>query len=72
LNKILLQYFYGFYDKIRFKEIQDGKIGTFFGVFLPGILSVFGVITFLRLPQILGESGRYFKSIQIYRIDTLA
>jgi len=41
------------------KEIPTGKarFGTFFGVYLPNILNVIGVIFFLRLGVILGHIG---------------
>ena len=31
------------------EEPPDKKLGTFFGVFIPCVLSIFGVILFLRL-----------------------
>jgi amino acid transporter len=58
-----LNYVDALIDRVRSRERSDGKVGAFFGVLLPGILSVFGVITFLRLPQILGQSGSYYFSI---------
>ncbi len=33
------------------------KFGTFSGVFTPSILTILGVIMFLRLPMIIGEAG---------------
>ncbi len=35
------------------------KFGTFGGVFVPSILTILGVIMYLRLPMIVGESGLY-------------
>ncbi len=35
------------------------KFGTFGGVFVPSILTILGVIMYLRLPMIIGESGLY-------------
>ncbi|MGE0771974.1 MAG: hypothetical protein AB7K37_09710 [Cyclobacteriaceae bacterium] len=35
------------------------KFGTFGGVFTPSILTILGVIMYLRLPMILGEAGLY-------------
>jgi amino acid transporter len=35
------------------------KIGTFGGVFVPSILTILGVIMYLRLPAIIGEAGLY-------------
>lgn len=36
---------------------KDGKFGTFGGVFTPSILTILGVIMYLRLPRVIGESG---------------
>ena len=36
-----------------------GKFGTFGGVFTPSILTILGVIMYLRLPSIVGEAGFY-------------
>lgn len=62
-------YFEGLIEKVRSNEVR-AKLGLFSGVLLPGMLSVFGVITFLRLPQILGASGFYHFSL-ILLIGTL-
>lgn len=35
------------------------KFGTFGGVFVPSILTILGVIMYLRLPMIIGEAGLY-------------
>ncbi len=35
------------------------KFGTFGGVFVPSILTILGVIMYLRLPSIIGEAGLY-------------
>ena len=40
------------------------KFGTFGGVFTPSILTILGVIMYLRLPWIVGQSG-FFTSIAI-------
>ena len=56
-------YFENIFDKFKSKDASEAKLGVFFGVMLPGILSVFGVITFLRLPQILGQAGSYYFSV---------
>ncbi len=36
-----------------------GKFGTFGGVFTPSILTILGVIMYLRLPSIVGEAGLF-------------
>ncbi len=36
------------------------KFGTFGGVFVPSILTILGVILYLRLPQIVGEAGLWY------------
>lgn len=36
-----------------------GKFGTFGGVFTPSILTILGVIMYLRLPWIVGQAGLY-------------
>lgn len=36
---------------------NDSKFGTFGGVFTPSILTILGVIMFLRLPMVVGEAG---------------
>jgi len=36
---------------------KTGKFGTFSGVFTPSILTILGVIMYLRLPYIIGEAG---------------
>ncbi len=38
-------------------SITGKKFGTFKGVFTPSLLSILGVIMFLRLPWIVGEAG---------------
>ncbi|MBP9841920.1 MAG: hypothetical protein KBC64_05790 [Simkaniaceae bacterium] len=40
-----------------FAPSQDGKLGTFMGVFVPNILQMVGVILFMRLGWILGQVG---------------
>lgn len=49
-------------ERLKAKDRSEAKLGSFSGVFLPGILSVFGVITFLRLPTIVGYLGAYYFS----------
>ena len=36
---------------------SNGKLGTFGGVFTPSILTILGVIMYLRLPSIVGQAG---------------
>lgn len=36
---------------------DTGKFGTFGGVFTPSILTILGVIMYLRLPAIVGQAG---------------
>jgi amino acid transporter len=38
---------------------KDGKFGTFGGVFTPSILTILGVIMYLRLPWVVGSAGLY-------------
>lgn len=38
---------------------KDGKFGTFAGVYLPSLLTILGVIMYLRLPWIVGNVGLY-------------
>ena len=37
--------------------MAKNKFGTFGGVFTPSILTILGVIMYLRLPMIVGEAG---------------
>jgi amino acid transporter len=36
---------------------SDGRLGTFAGVFTPSILTIFGIILFLRMGYVVGSSG---------------
>jgi len=38
---------------------KDGKFGTFGGVFTPSVLTMLGVIMYLRLPWVVGSGGLY-------------
>ena len=38
---------------------KTNKFGTFSGVFTPSILTILGVIMFLRLPWIVGQAGLF-------------
>ena len=39
---------------------KNVKFGTFGGVFVPSILTILGVIMYLRLPMIVGEAGLWY------------
>jgi amino acid transporter len=39
--------------------MKSGKFGTFGGVFTPSILTILGVIMYLRLPWIVGQAGLF-------------
>ena len=41
---------------------KTNKFGTFGGVFVPSILTILGVIMYLRLPMIVGEAGLWATS----------
>lgn len=38
---------------------KDNKFGTFGGVFTPSVLTILGVIMYLRLPWVVGNAGLY-------------
>jgi amino acid transporter len=38
---------------------KEGKFGTFGGVFTPSLLTILGVIMYLRLPMVVGNAGLY-------------
>jgi amino acid transporter len=38
-------------------KIQDGTLGTFAGVFTPSVLTILGIILFLRLGYVVGSAG---------------
>jgi hypothetical protein len=38
-------------------EINSGTLGTFAGVFTPSILTILGIILFLRLGYVVGNAG---------------
>lgn len=44
---------------------KDGKFGMFGGVFTPSILTILGVIMYLRLPWIIGNSGLWLGLVVI-------
>lgn len=37
--------------------VQKNRLGTFFGVYIPTVLGIFGVVIFLRLSWITGQAG---------------
>ena len=39
---------------------KDSKLGTFGGVFTPSLLTILGVIMYLRLPMVIGNAGLYW------------
>ncbi|SDL39073.1 transporter, cation-chloride cotransporter (CCC) family [Geoalkalibacter ferrihydriticus] len=39
------------------KDIQTGRLGTFAGVFTPSILTILGIILFLRTGYVVGSAG---------------
>jgi amino acid transporter len=51
--------FRAFYDLLRYGKngSQDAGYGTLYGVYLPGVLAMFGVIIYLRLGWITGSVG---------------
>ncbi|MFW2365081.1 MAG: amino acid permease [Desulforhopalus sp.] len=44
-------------EKIREESEKKGKLGTFGGVFTPSILTILGIILFLRLGYVTGSAG---------------
>ena len=44
-------------DKKPKSEIKSGTLGTFAGVFTPSILTILGIILFLRLGYVVGNAG---------------
>ncbi len=39
------------------KEVQTGQLGTFAGVFTPSVLTILGIILFLRMGFVVGAAG---------------
>lgn len=56
---VIISKFRNFYDLLRYgKEGQKGGgYGTLYGVYLPGVLTMFGVIIYLRLGWVTGSLG---------------
>ena len=48
-----------FFTSLRavFSPDENGKFGTFAGVFTPSALTILGVIMFLRFPWVVGHAG---------------
>jgi hypothetical protein len=40
-------------------QYSRNKLGTFFGVYIPTVLGIFGVVIFLRLSWITGQTGMF-------------
>ena len=45
------------FTKASIKKQQTGTLGTFAGVFTPSILTILGIILFLRLGYVVGSAG---------------
>ena len=45
------------FKKSNHKKQPTGTLGTFAGVFTPSILTILGVIMYLRLPWVVGNAG---------------
>lgn len=45
---------------LKEKDSDDGKFGTFGGVFTPSTLTILGVIMFLRFGQVVGQAGVFY------------
>lgn len=58
-----------FLRKQQTKERRSG-FGTFFGVYLPGTLSLFGVIMYLRFGSIMGNLG-LFQTVAVVSLSCL-
>ncbi|MBT8342671.1 MAG: hypothetical protein HKP58_20675 [Desulfatitalea sp.] len=48
---------------------QAKKYGVFSGVFTPSILTILGVIMYMRLPWIAGQAGLCSVEIHVYLVD---
>ena len=42
---------------------SDGKLGAFLGVFTPTVLTILGVIMFLRFGQVVGQSAAALRNV---------
>ncbi len=51
---------------------KDGKFGMFGGVFTPSILTILGVIMYLRLPWVMGNSGLWLGIMVIMVAHTVS
>ncbi len=43
----------------KISRVQDGTLGTFAGVFTPSVLTILGIILFLRLGYVVGNAGLF-------------
>ncbi|MCR9067005.1 MAG: hypothetical protein NXI00_23765 [Cytophagales bacterium] len=50
---------YGSLPIIEPKESAGNQLGWFTGVFVPTMLGIFGVVTFLRMGWVVGQVGLY-------------
>lgn len=46
-------------DPTDASEATKNRLGTFFGVYIPTVLGIFGVVIFLRLSWITGQAGLF-------------
>ena len=53
-------------------ESQSGKLGTFAGVFTPSVLTILGIILFLRLGYVVGNAGLGRALIMIGLANTIS
>ena len=60
----------GFPSKSRL--IPTGKLGTFAGVFTPSILTILGIILFLRLGFVVGNAGLGMALLIIFLANTIS
>lgn len=49
------------------EQPTKNRLGTFFGVYIPTVLGIFGVVIFLRLSWITGQAGIFVShSLAVY------
>lgn len=54
------------------EKSSAGKLGTFAGVFTPSILTILGIILFLRLGFVIGSSGLYTALLIIFLANMIS